>query len=184
MLSMAGVLEILSALLRQPAPPDIEIFHNPIFATHTGFGIVGYTGFVTAAIYGFLFLRLYHEIKRHRFSLFFDKLPPLEVLERMMMGALLAGFIAFTGTVVSGAVMAEVVIGESGTQLFGERWFLDPKMMATFAIWGFYGLTLLMRRVRHWQGRQMAMASLAGVAAIFFSLIGINLFFTEVHEFV
>lgn len=176
MLSLAGVLETLSSLLRSPEPPYREIFHDPIFATHTGFGILGYTGFVVAAVYGFLFLRLYSEIKRRRFSLFFDRLPPLEVLERMMTGALLAGFIAFTGTVVSGIVMAPRVFQDT-------VWWQDPKMLVTFGLWFFYALVLLLRQLHRLQGRQLALASLAGIAAIMFSLLGINFFFTEVHSF-
>lgn len=178
MTSFATLLEVLSAFLRNPQPPDIAIFHDPLFATHAGFGIVGYTGFAVGAVYGFLFLRLYSEIKRRRFSLFFDRLPPLEVLERLMTWALAAGFIAFTGTVVSGAVMANL-----HRELFGDNWALDPKMLGTFTIWGFYGLALLLRRLRRLQGRQMAKASLAGIAAIMFSLLALNLFFTEVHGF-
>ena len=46
--------------------------------------LLGYAAFVVAAAYAFLFLRLYRELKAGRFSLFFGKLPPLEVLERMM----------------------------------------------------------------------------------------------------
>lgn len=176
MLLVASVLETLSAVLRTPAPPDLEIFHNPLFATHTGFGLLGYTAFMVAATYGFLFLRLYHEIKRRRFTVFFGQLPSLEVLERMMTGALTVGFVALTGTVVSGAVWAE--------QTFEDPWLRDPKFLLTFAIWGFYGLTLVLRRLRRLQGRQLALASLAGVAAILFSLLGVNLFLTEVHGFV
>ncbi len=174
-LSVATVLEIMAALLRTPEPPNREIFHNPLFATHTGLGLLGYAAFMVAAAYGFLFLRLYHEIKRSRFSVFFGKLPPLEVLERMMTGAMLAGFLALTGAVLSGAFWAH--------QEFAKNWWMDPKIQATFGIWAFYGLMLLFHRLHRLQTRHLALASLAGVAAILFSMIGINLFFSKVHEF-
>ena len=175
MLSFAWLFELMSALLRTPEPPYREIFHNPLFAAHTGLGLLGYTAFVAAAGYGFFFLRLYHEIKHRRFSVFFGKLPPLEVLERMMMVAMLAGFVALTGAVVSGAVWA--------SQVFEEAWWNDPKILITLATWGFYGLALLLRRLRQWQGRQMAIASLAGFGAILFSLLCVNLLLTDVHGF-
>ncbi len=176
LLASASVMETLSALWRTPNPPDREIFHNPLFATHTGSALLGCAAFMVAATYGFLFLRLYHEIKRRRFSVFFGNLPPLEVLERMITGAILAGFVAFTFSFVAGSVLAE--------QEFHEKWWLDPKIWTTFFIWAFYGLVLLLRRLERLQGRQLAIASLTGILAILFSLFGVNLFFTEVHSFV
>ena len=176
MLLAATFLETLSAVLRTPSPPDREIFHNPLFATHTGSALLGYTAFMVAATYGFLFLRLYHEIKRRRFSVFFGQLPPLEVLERMMLGAMVVGFVALTGTVISGAIWAR--------QEFQAPWLRDPKMLLTFAIWLFYGVTLLLQRLRRLQGRQLALAALAGVVAILFSLLAVNLFLTQVHDFI
>ncbi len=177
MLGIATVLEILSAVLRTPEPPDREVFHNPLFATHTGCSLLGYAAFLVAATYGFLFLRLYQEIKRRRFSVFFGQLPPLEVLERMMAGAILVGFVALTGTLITGAFWAQ-------QEFRNEPWWSDPKIGVTLVIWAFYGLILLLRRLHRLQGRQLAVASLAGVAAILFSLLGINLFLTELHGFI
>ncbi|MCP5113778.1 MAG: hypothetical protein GY953_23330, partial [bacterium] len=79
-LSLACLFEILAFALRTPSPPYREIFHNPLFSAHAAFGLLGYAAFAIAAGYGFLFLRLYREIKRKRFSHFFGKLPALEVL--------------------------------------------------------------------------------------------------------
>lgn len=176
MLFLASVFEILSSVFRTSTPPDREIFHSPLFAAHTSFGLLGYTAFMVAAAYGFLFLRLYREIKRRRFSVFFGQLPPLEVLERMMMGAILVGIVALSGTLVTGSLWAK--------QMFQDRaWWSDSKVLTTFAIWAFYGVALLLRRAHRLQGRQLALASVLGVAAILFSLIGINLFLTDLHDF-
>lgn len=175
MLSLACFFEVLSALLRTRNPPDLEIFHSPMFAIHVSCGLLGYAAFAVAAGYGFLFLRLYSEIKRGRFHVFFGKLPPLEVLERMTSVALAVGFFALTGSVITGATWAQ--------KLFGGTWFTDPKFLVTLATWAFYGLALALRRWRRWQGRQTAMASIAGFAAILFSVLAVNLFLSNIHEF-
>lgn len=176
MSGLACLFEVLSSLLYTANPPYQEIFHNPLFSAHAGFGLLGYAAFAVAASYGFLFLRLYSEIKRRQFSVFFGKLPPLEVLERMMVGALLAGFIALTGALVSGAIWAN--------QVFVGNWLVDPKILVTIITWGFYGLSLVLRRWRRWQGRQTAIASLAGFAAVLFSAVAVNFLFTNLHGFV
>jgi ABC-type uncharacterized transport system permease subunit len=176
MVSMVFLLELLSALLRRPLPPSRDIFHSPIFATHVSLALLGYAAFVVAAAYGFLFLELYRELKAGRFSTFYNKLPPLEVLERMMVGALLVGFAALTGAVGAGIFWAS-------RQLEG-TWLQDPKVLATLVIWLGYGLALLMRRLRRWQGRQTAFAALVGLGAILFSLVAVNFLFTGFHDFV
>jgi ABC-type transport system involved in cytochrome c biogenesis permease subunit len=85
------------------------------------------------------------------------------------------GFVGLTGAVVAGAVWAQ--------HLFDGTWLKDPKILATLAIWVFYGVGLLLRRLQHWRGRQTARASLVGLAAILFSLFAVNFFFTDFHGY-
>jgi ABC-type transport system involved in cytochrome c biogenesis permease subunit len=175
MVSMVGIFQLLASMLHRPEPPDRELFHSPIFATHVSLALLGYAAFVVSAAYGFLFLRLYGELKDGRFTTFFGRLPPLEVLERMMAGALAVGFAALTGAVGTGVVWAQRNIETA--------WILDPKIAITFAVWALYGLALVLRRTRRWQGRQTALASLTGLGVILFSLLAVNLLFTDFHGF-
>ena len=59
----------------------------------------------------------------------------------------------------------------------------DPKILFTFATWVLYATALVLRRLRRWQGRQTALASLTGLGAILFSLVAVNFFFPDFHEF-
>jgi len=175
MVLLVFFFQLLSSLLTRPNPPDREIFHNPLFAAHVSLALLGYAAFVLASAYGFLFLQLYRDLKGGRFSTFYGKLPPLEVLERMMIGALMVGFVTLTGAVITGAVWAE--------RLYHDAWMRDPKILITLATWVLYALALTMRWLRHWKGRQTAIASLAGLGAILFSLVAVNFFFTDFHGF-
>ena len=152
--------------IRMPAVPA---------RVHVSLALLGYAAFVVGAGYAFLFLQLYRDLKAGRFSTFYGKLPPLEVLERMMLGALWVGFVALTGAVATGALYAE--------QLYHNAWMRDPKILVTLATWVLYALALTLRRLRHWKGRQTAIASLAGLCAILFSLVAVNFFFTDFHGF-
>jgi len=166
---------ILGAMLTHSTPPDREVFHRPLFALHVLLALLGYAAFVVAAAYAFLFLQLYRDLKAGRFSTFYGKLPPLEVLERMMIGAIWVGFVTLTGAVVTGAFWAE--------RLYHNAWMHDSKILFTLAIWALYGAALLMRRLRRWQGRQTALASLTGFGVILFSLMAVNFFLTGFHGF-
>jgi len=173
LVSLVFAFQLLSSLLRTPEPPDREIFHSALFASHVSLALLGYAAFVVAAGYGFLFLELYRELKAGRFSTFYGKLPPLEVLERMMSGALVVGFAALTGAVACGVFWAQ--------RSFPDEWLRDPKILFTFATWALYATALLLRRLRRWHGRQTAVASLAGLGAILFSLLAVNLLFSDFH---
>ena len=175
MVSLVFFFQLLASVLARPEAPDRAIFHDPYFAMHVSLALLGYAAFAVAAAYAFLFLQLYRDLKAGRFSTFYGKLPPLAVLERMMLVALVAGFVSLTGAVATGALWA--------SRLYSPHWLQDPKILATLITWAIYGLALLLRRLRHWQGRQTALASLAGLGTILFSLVAVNLFLTGFHGF-
>jgi ABC-type uncharacterized transport system permease subunit len=170
---IAFALQFLSSVLHRPEAVDREILHSPVFAAHAFLALVAYAAFVMAAAYGFLFLRLYGELKSGTFTVFYGKLPPLEVLERMMVGALQVGFGALTGTTVLGAIFAE--------RLYGNAWLADPMIVVTLGTWVLYAAALVLRRSRRWQGRHTAVASLAGLGAILVSLVVLNFLVGDFH---
>ena len=174
MVSVTFVFSLSSSLISGPEPSEQSLFSNPLFAAHVSLALLGYAAFAAAASYGFLFLRLYRDLKVGRFSVFFGRLPPLEVLEKMMSGALLVGFLALTGAVILGTTWA--------TQVLPGGWLQDPKILTTVAVWLLYAGALTLRKLRRWQGREVAIASLAGLAAVLFSLFAVNLW-SDFHNF-
>jgi HemX protein len=167
------VFQLLAVVLHEPQPPRRALFEHPLFGIHVFLALVGYAAFAVAASYGFLFLRLYRELKGSHFSVFYGKLPPLEVLERMMSGALIVGFLALTAALMDGIVWAE---------LLAVDWQHDPMILATVATWVLYGAALLLRKTRRWQGRQTALASLAGLAVIVVSLVAVHALVIGFHK--
>jgi ABC-type uncharacterized transport system permease subunit len=168
------VFQLLAVVLHDPLPPKRELFEHPLFGIHVFLALLGYAAFAVAASYGFLFLRLYRELKRASFSVFYGKLPPLEVLERMMSGALVVGFVALSGALLDGVLWVH--------QLSHLDWEHDPMILLTFATWLLYGCALSLRRMRHWQGRQTALASLAGLGVIVVSLVAVHALVAGFHR--
>lgn len=168
------VFQLLAVALHEERPPQRELFEHPAFGIHVFLALLGYAAFAVAASYGFLFLRLYRELKGGRFSVFYGKLPPLEVLERMMTAALVVGFLALTGSLVDGAIwLRGLGIG---------AWLRDPMVLLTLATWLLYGGALVLRRARRWQGRQTAVASLAGLGVIVVSLVAVRALVAGFHR--
>jgi ABC-type transport system involved in cytochrome c biogenesis permease subunit len=51
---------------------------------------------------------------------------------------------------------------------------LDPKLLFTVGVWGFYVVLLQGRMAAGWRGRFAAQLTIAGFAVIVLSLVGVN----------
>jgi len=104
----------------------------------------------------------------------FDWLPPLDTLERIALATLEFGFPCMTVGLIIGSVLTQE------TPL-GASYFLDPKVIASFASWAVYVLLLLIRRSAGLRGRKAAYVS-GGVLVIMLFVFAAN-FFSRVHNF-
>ncbi|MGB7549321.1 MAG: cytochrome c biogenesis protein CcsA [Terracidiphilus sp.] len=103
-----------------------------------------------------------------------DWLPPLDTLERIAHTMLLFGFPCMTVGLVIGAVLVQE------TPL-GAAYFLDPKVIASFAMWGVYVLLLLVRRTAGLRGRKAAY--LSGAVLVFMLAVWAANLFSHVHRY-
>ncbi len=150
------------------------VLRSPLFALHTVTAVLGYTAFAASAVYGLLFLLLYHELKKSRFGLVYERLPPLEVLARMSLGAVAFGLAFLTVTVLCGALWAA-----SAFPGFAR----DPKFLLTVAVWTVYLAALLLHHGLHWTGRRTIAVSLVGFALLVFSFLAARLWLSSFHVF-
>ena len=82
----------------------------------------------------------------------FDWLPPLDTLERIALATLEFGFPCMTvGLVIGSVLVQETPLGAS--------YFLDPNIIAAFAVWGIYVVLLWARRSSGLRGRKAAYLS-------------------------
>lgn len=81
-----------------------------------------------------------------------DWLPPLDTLERIAGAMLLFGFPCMTVGLILGAVLVQE------TSL-GAAYFVDPKVLASYAMWGLYVLLIFLRQSVGLRGRKAAYLS-------------------------
>jgi len=101
-------------------------------------------------------------------------LPPLDTLERIAHAMLLFGFPCMTVGLILGAVLVQE------TSL-GAAYFLDPKVVASYAMWGVYVLLLHLRRTAGLRGRRAAY--LSGAVLIFMLAVWAANYVSHVHRF-
>lgn len=150
------------------------ILRSPLFGIHTGSAVLGYTAFAVSAIYGVLYLLLYHELKASRFGLLYRRLPPLDSLAMMSFRATVLGVVFLTVTIVIGAVWA--------AQRF-PGFYEDPKFILTAGVWVVYSVGIVLHYGFGWAGRRTVYFSLFGFALIVFSVMAARLWLPSFHGF-
>lgn len=88
-----------------------------------------------------------------------DWLPPLDTLERIAHTMLMIGFPCMTAGLMIGSLLAQESVGPA--------YFLDPKVVASFVMWGVFVLLLFLRRSAGLRGRRAAYLS----GAVFIAMI-------------
>lgn len=152
-----------------------EILRSSLLAFHVTSALLGYAAITIAAVYGILYLMLYHDIKSTRFGVIYKRLPNLEVLERLSFTSTVFGFVLLSIAITVGLIWLP--------RAFKEFSYADPKLLFTAAIWALYGMGLLGRKFIGWHGRKFVWLSVSGFALALFSMTIINMFFGGFHKF-
>jgi len=142
---------------------------------HVTSALLGYTAISLSAVFGLLYLMLYHDIKSSQFGLVYKRLPNLEMLEAMSLKAELFGFVMLTIAISVGMFWLP--------RAFENFTYLDPKLIGTFGIWIMYAVGLAAKRRFSWHGRKLMVVSVVAFGIVFLSMTVINLFMSGFHTF-
>lgn len=152
-----------------------EILRSPLLGFHVTSALLGYSAITVSAVYGFLYLMLYHEIKASKFGVIYKKLPNLETLERMSFTAIMMAFIMLTLAILVGFIWLPSAIADFS--------YGDAKLIGTVGVWAIYGIGIVAKKSGGWSGRKVMILSICGFAISIFSMTVINMFFSGFHRF-
>ncbi len=167
--------QLISSLLIREVSDIPPMLQSNLLGFHVSSAFLGYAAITISAVYGFLYLMLYHDIKSKQFGVIYKRLPNLETLERMSFTATVFGFFLLTIAIIVGVIWLPRAI-ENFT-------YSDPKLIGTAAIWFVYAAGLTAKQIIGWQGRRMMILSVFGFALALVSMTIINMFFTQFHKF-
>ena len=174
------ILSLIAALGDNDAGWTSEALKNSWLIAHIVFILLGYTAVLFTAIAAVLYLvqerRLKAKLKSTNDSgwIPLDWLPPLDTLERIAHAMLLFGFPCMTVGLILGAVLVQETT-------LGAAYFADPKVIASYAMWGLYVLLLFLRQSAGLRGRKAAYLS-GAVLAVMLCVWAANLV-SHVHRF-
>lgn len=169
------VFQIISTFFIQDLTEVKEVLRSNLLGTHVISALIGYSGITISAVYGILYLILYNEIKLNKFGLIFNRLPSLEILERMSFIAAIIGFVFLSITIIIGIIWLP--------KAFVQFSYLDPKLIGTFAVWILYGIGLINKFLGKWRGKKLIILSIIGFALAICSTILTNFLAKSFHSF-
>lgn len=156
-------------------PSQMDIFTTPLFGLHIISSVIGYSAFAYSMILGVMYLYLFHSIKRKKLKAVYDRLPPLEILEKMNGAGQIGGLVFLAFGIFAGAWMARL------------EWngipFSDPKIFLTGLIFLIYVANVIFKFILRWSGKRMAYMAVLGFCFLLFVFIGVNYMLPTVHKF-
>ncbi|MFO1519344.1 MAG: cytochrome c biogenesis protein CcsA [bacterium] len=139
---------------------------SPWASVHIVFGFLAFAVFFLSFILGLLFLFQEIQLKRKKISKVFERLPSLDVLDRLHYKALTVGFILLTLGILSGSAWAKAAKGV--------YFFDDPRQLWTIIAWLVYAFFFQVRFSAGWKGRRGVLLSLLGFIVIVFTFLEVR----------
>lgn len=171
----ATIFQILSSLFIKDLINVPEILRSNLLGIHVLSAILGFAAITISAIYGILYLMLYHEIKSNKFGVIYNKLPNLEILENMNFTATIFGFILLSVGIIVGLIWLP--------KAFENFSYADPKLIGTSFIWLIYAIGLTAKKFARWRGKKIIWLSIIGFVVALFSMTVVNMLFSDFHKF-
>ena len=173
---LAFILQLVSSVLVSETPIISEHMTDAAFALHVGMSILALSALMLSGFYGWLYLLLLRQMKRHVFGVLFQKLPNLDSLSRLNRGTATGGFILLT-------LGLNLAFAWAHSDEATEVNYLDPKILVVLVTWIFFGLIAASRWIRMLSGRRAAIFALAGLTLVFLTIIMASVPLGSLHGF-
>ncbi|MDD5773858.1 MAG: c-type cytochrome biogenesis protein CcsB [bacterium] len=126
--------------------------------------------FIFIGVFVFVCYLLYKNEKKLK-----ERLPPIDVVDKVNYNAAVYGFIFLTGGIIAGAVWAD--------SAWGSYWSWDPKETWSLITWFIYAAYLHARKTSGWSGIKAAYISVYGFWAVVFTYFGVNFLLPGLHSY-
>jgi ABC-type uncharacterized transport system permease subunit len=145
-------LPLVLLLLLEPALAEYHAtFQSPVVRSgwlflHVSALLAAYAALIFSLLASLLYFVQERRLKNKQKVGFLTWLPPLETMERIASGMLLAGFPFMTVGLLAGCLIAQESVGP--------EYFLDPKVLLSFGMWALYLVMLFVQRSIGLRGRR------------------------------
>ena len=141
---------------------------------HTPLIFLGYAALFISFAGAAMYLVQARELKSKHHTIFYYRLPSLEICDDLSYRSLAIGFPLITLGIISGALWAQ--------DAWGTVWGGDLKILLSLFTWFIYLLLIHYRFIAGWQGKKAAYLAIAGFISVMVSFLGAN-YFGGLHTF-
>jgi ABC-type transport system involved in cytochrome c biogenesis permease subunit len=127
---------------------------------------LGYAAFMVSFILSIMYLTQERQLKTKNFGLLFNSLPSLETLDALMWKTITFGFPLLTIGLVTGTIWAKT------SNILGELWYLDSKVLLGAFTWLVYAALLHLRLGASFHGTKVACVTIACFVIVLLTFIG------------
>lgn len=180
---MAFVMEFVAAAFSTSAPAASPLLKDPGFAGHAVFVLLSYTALSLSFLFAILYLVQSRQLVRRTFGLLFRRLPSLETLERMSVGAVKLGVPLMFLSLCLGHLWMYDLRERMAPEVAAQLSPYDPKIMVSWVIFLGYSVGLIGNRFFGWRGKRMNIMAVATFVTILVALGVVQHFFPSFHKF-
>lgn len=154
-LPLAFLLTVIPAIGKDHYTFGSPMVRNGWIAFHVIMLLAAYAALLFSILSSLLYLVQEKRLKSRQWTKagvarrgFLTWLPPLATMEQITQSTLVLGFVCMTAGLFAGSMIAQEQVGI--------RYFADPKVLLSFAMWGLYVAILFIRRSSGLRGRRAA----------------------------
>jgi ABC-type uncharacterized transport system permease subunit len=178
LLAALQVIPVVNPMTEERSP----LLEGALFGVHVSSLLFAYASFALACVLGITYVLQFKEIKAKDLGFFYDRLPPLQVLDEMNLRAVKIGWVFLTIGLIVGAIWASQ-IRPSGDLRVNAMTLADPKIFIAVLSWAVYSFELYAQRAIGWRGRRAAWLSAVGFGIVMLNFVPVSYFFTNSHNF-
>ncbi len=180
---MAFSLVFVGASFSTSEPEVSPYLADPGYAGHAIGVLLAYTALSLSFLYALLYLILNRQLMRKQFGLLFRRLPSLDILERMSVGAVKMGVPLLFASLCLGHLWLYDLADRMNADMAAKLTPWDPKIMVSWVILIGYTVGLIGYRFFGWRGKRMNVMAVAGFLAMVAAMGVIQHFFPSFHNF-
>lgn len=153
-------LQLIASITMTYSEKHAVLLENPIYGLHVSFMVFGVAGMATGALYAVMYGIMFRQLTARELGVFFKRLPPLAILERMSKTATFAGWVLLGIGLVVGHLVGLTVPDVNQ---------LDLKFIVSDLIWISYGVAIGLIRTRGLAGLTTAYLTVFGFFVLLIS---------------
>ena len=180
---MAFFLVFFGAAFSTTNPEVSPFLADPGYAGHAILVLLAYTALSLSFLFAMLYLILNRQLMRKQFGLLFRRLPSLDTLERMSVGAVKMGVPLLFASLCLGHLWMYDLADRMDPAMAAKLSPWDPKIMVSWVILIGYTIGLIGYRFFGWRGKRMNVMAVVGYLVMVATIGLIHHFFPSFHNF-